>query len=112
MTYLLLWGCCGLAFFLFIKSLSPVEWSQLPVIIGIYATAWTIGFLSFITPSGLGVREGMLSLLLTVYLPPATATLVALLSRLWSTLAELVLASAALALHRKNTDRKEEKPSF
>lgn len=97
--YLLLWGLLGIAFFLFIKSLYPVEVSQLIVVIGIYAVAWSIGFLSLVTPSGLGVREGILSLLLTTVLPPATATLVALLSRLWTLSAELLVTGIAFGLY-------------
>jgi uncharacterized membrane protein YbhN (UPF0104 family) len=101
LIYLLLWCCCGLAFFLFVKSLSPLGWRQFPAMMGIYATAWTVGFLSVVTPGGLGIREGVLSLLLSAYLPPATATLVALLSRLWSLAADVVLAGGAIALRWK-----------
>ena len=98
-AYLLLWVLLGTAFFLFIKSLHPVSTSQLLVITGTYAVAWSIGFLSVITPSGLGVREGVLSLLLTSVLPPATATLVALLSRLWTLSAELIVTGMAFGLY-------------
>ena len=97
--YLLLWGLLGIAFFLFIKSFYPVSISQLLVVTGSYVVAWSIGFLSIITPSGLGVRESVLSLLLTSVLPPAAAMLVALLSRLWTLSAELVVASVAFVLY-------------
>ena len=98
-AYLLLWVLLGTAFFLFIKSFYPVAPSQLLVVTGTYAVAWSIGFLSVITPSGLGVREGVLSLLLTSALPPATATLVALLSRLWTLSAELIVTGMAFGLY-------------
>ncbi len=98
-AYLFLWTFLGIAFFVFIKSLTPVSISQLPVVTGTYAVAWSIGFLSIITPSGLGVREGVLSLLLTSVLPPATATLVALLSRLWTLSTELILIGMAFGLY-------------
>ena len=98
-VYLLLWVLLGAAFFLFIKSLCPISVSQLVVVTGIYAVAWSIGFLSVITPSGLGVREGVLSLLLTTVLPPATATLVALLARLWTLAAELLLGGIAFGIY-------------
>lgn len=98
-AYLLLWAFLGIAFFLFIKSLTLVSTSQLPVVTGTYAVAWSIGFLSIITPSGLGVREGILSLLLTSVLPPATAMLVALLSRLWTLGAELLLGGIAFGIY-------------
>lgn len=51
--------------------------------------------MSLVTPGGLGVREGVLSVLLTFCLPPATATLVALLSRVWAICVEIILASVA-----------------
>lgn len=103
-AYLLLWAFLGIAFFLFIKSLTPVSTSQLPVVTGTYAVAWSIGFLSIITPSGLGVREGILSVLLTNVLPPTTAMLIALLSRLWTLSAELAVTGMAFGLYwRKQT---------
>ena len=98
-TYLLLWVLLGTAFFLFIKSFYPVVPSQLLLVTGTYAVAWSIGFLSVITPSGLGVREGVLSLLLTSVLPPATATFVALLSRVWTLGVELILGGVAFGIY-------------
>ena len=93
--HLLLWSCLGVAFFLFIKGIYPVYLTQLPIIIGIYPLAWSIGFMSLITPSGLGVREGILSVLLVNCLPPAAAILMALLSRLWGMCADILMAGAA-----------------
>ena len=98
-SYLLLWGLLGIAFFLFIKSLAVVKFSQFLMVTGIYAIAWGIGFLSFVTPSGLGVREGVLSLLLTIIMPPATAMLVALLSRLWTISIELLVGGGAFWIY-------------
>lgn len=96
-SYLLIWGLLGVAFFLFIKGfVSTISISQLPMVISTCAMAWCIGFLSFLTPSGLGIREGFLSLMLTtVGLTPTTASLVALLSRLWTLGAEIFLGGLA-----------------
>ena len=55
--------------------------------------------MTLITPGGLGVREGILSLLLTACLPPATATLVALLSRFWIIGVEIILAGVAFGCY-------------
>ncbi len=98
-SYLLLWGLLGLAFFLFTKSLYLVLTSQLLMITSTYALAWSIGFLCIITPNGLGIREGILNLLLTIIMPPATATLVALLARLWTLSAELFLGGVVFGLY-------------
>ena len=93
--HLLLWACASVSFFLFIKSIYPIPIVQLPIISSIYPFAWSIGFMSLITPSGLGVREGVLSVFLTTCLPPVTATLVALLSRLWVISVDILLAGVA-----------------
>jgi len=108
--YLLLWCFCGLAFFLFVKSLSPIGFSKFPTMTGIYASAWTVGFLSVITPSGLGVREGILSLLLATNMPMPIATLVALLSRIWNIVAELVLVGVAIFLKVSSNASKPSAP--
>lgn len=105
--HILLWICQGFAFFLFVKSFAPVQWTDAGVLTACFAFAWVIGFLSFLTPGGLGVREGLLGLLLSNYMPAPQATLVALLCRLWMLSAEMVLASAALALNRRIKKQQE-----
>ncbi len=92
------WFIAGSAFFVLLMAL----WSNTPLIawpicIGIYALAWDIGFVSFITPSGLGFREGAIVGLfaLALPLPGVLATIIALLSRLVSTVAELLCVSIA-----------------
>jgi uncharacterized protein (TIRG00374 family) len=97
--WLVSWAIAGSAFYLLLLSLLPsVPVSVLPICIGIYAIAWDIGFVSFITPSGLGFREGAIVGLFALAVPfvPATiAGILALLSRLVSTFAELVCVSIA-----------------
>lgn len=94
----LLWICQGLAFSLFVQSLAPVSWTDAGVLTACYAFAWIIGFLSFLTPGGLGIREGLLGLLLANYMPTSQATLIALLCRVWMLSAEIILAGVAFFL--------------
>lgn len=92
------WFVAGCAFYLLLLGLWPqAPLLALPICIGIYAIAWDIGFVSFITPSGLGFREGAIVGLfaLALPLPGALAAILAILSRLVSTLAELVCVSIA-----------------
>ena len=103
-AHILLWCCQGLAFFLFVKSLASVQWEDVGVFSACYAFAWIVGFLSFLTPGGLGVREGLLGLLLANYMPTSQATLIALLCRVWTLSAEIILAGYAFFLH-KTADR-------
>jgi len=89
-VHFLIWLCYGLAFYLFIRALYPVPLEWMPALAGIFAGAWVLGFLSFLAPGGLGVREGILVYLLGFYLPSHVAIVVTLLSRLWVTAAELM----------------------
>ena len=101
--HVVLWCCQGFAFFLFVRSLTPVAWTDVGVLTACYAFAWIVGFLSFLTPGGLGIREGLLGLLLSNYMPVPQATLVALLCRVWMLSAEIILAGVAIFLDRSST---------
>ncbi len=92
------WFVAGCAFYVLLLALWPgAPLVALPICIGIYAFAWDIGFVSFFTPSGLGVREAAIVGLfaLALPLPAGLATVMALLSRLVSTIAEVVCVSIA-----------------
>jgi uncharacterized membrane protein YbhN (UPF0104 family) len=56
---------------------------------GAAGVAWTIGFLSFFTPSGLGVREATLGYMLAFHLPAPVPVLLALVARIWITVGEI-----------------------
>lgn len=99
----LLWGCQGFAFFMFVKSFVLVAWTDMFGLTACFAFAWIVGFLSILTPGGLGIREGLLALLLTNAMPPAQATLVALLCRVWMLSTEIILAGIAFILNRTRT---------
>ena len=92
------WIVAGCAFYVLLLALWPgAPLVALPICIGIYALAWDIGFVSFVTPSGLGVREAAIVGLfaLALPLPAGMATVMALLSRFVSTIAEVVCVSIA-----------------
>jgi len=93
------WLIAGCAFFVMLLALWPsTPLAALPICIGIYAIAWDFGFVTFVTPSGLGFREIAIGVLFTLALPAVPAALVAilaLLSRVVSTAAELLCVSIA-----------------
>jgi uncharacterized membrane protein YbhN (UPF0104 family) len=92
------WLVAGCAFYVLLLALWPdAPLVALPICIGIYAIAWDIGFVSFVTPSGLGVREAAIVGLfaLALPLPAGLAAVMALLSRFVSTIAEVVCVSIA-----------------
>ncbi|KPK71334.1 hypothetical protein AMJ71_06525 [candidate division TA06 bacterium SM1_40] len=90
--YGILWIIQGAGFFFLVRSLTAVSFRWLPQLVGVFAAAWIAGFLSFITPGGLGVREGVMTFLLSLYLPPSISAVVSILSRIWITVGEVVCA--------------------
>jgi len=89
------WAVYSVAFYLFVYSVQPVPLTDLPALGASYIAAWVIGFLSFLTPSGLGIREGLLAYFLGFWLPAPVAVVIGLLSRLWVTAGELIGAAIA-----------------
>jgi uncharacterized membrane protein YbhN (UPF0104 family) len=108
LTWLGSWLLGGLGFWLAVQAVAPLHASVAValVCVGIYALGWDIGFLSFITPSGLFFREGAVALLLSLAgLVPdvALGTVIALLAaRLLPTLAEILCVGGAYLLGRES----------
>ena len=98
--YGLYWVVTGLAFAGLIRSLRPLAASEVPLAVAAYAAAYAIGFLALFTPAGLGVREGVLTVVLVQIMPAGAALAVALLSRLWMMLVELLGAGLMQLLDR------------
>lgn len=102
------WLMGGLGFWLTLAATTsmPLSLATFIVASGVYALGWDIGFLSFITPSGLFFREGAVALLLVLtHLAPtiAIASLLAILAaRLLPTLAELLSVGWAYFQTRSN----------
>jgi hypothetical protein len=87
---LAMWLTNGIAFYLFVASMTDVSPSLLPAFVAMNAGAYVIGYASFITPSGLGFREGALAWMLASFFPAPVAIAFSLATRLWSTAGELL----------------------
>ena len=86
------WLITGIAFRTMAIGVTPdaanISWLQAA---SIFALAWCAGFVVVFAPAGLGVRESAVSGLLLSYMPLGDALSVALIARLWWTVAEGVL---------------------
>jgi len=93
------WVCSGLQVLALAVPLGmPLTARSLLLAIGGFALGWSVGFLVLVAPAGAGAREATLVAVLGSALPTGGALVVALLSRLLFTVADLVLAGlAALA---------------
>lgn len=89
--YTFSWLIGGIAFYSFVRAFYQLEVNSIPIMIGIHAFSFTAGYLAFIAPAGLGVREGILTIILSLFIPPPIAIGVALLSRLWLVGVELII---------------------
>jgi uncharacterized membrane protein YbhN (UPF0104 family) len=58
------WAIYGLAFAILFRAMPNAPTISLPLLIGTNVAAWLLGYLSLITPMGLGVREAVLIQLL------------------------------------------------
>jgi glycosyltransferase 2 family protein len=92
----------GLALFAVVAGVSDVALTQLPFCIGVAMLAWSVGYLSFVTPSGLGVREGVIVLLLAQVVPVPVAIVSSLLARLSFLVGEASVVAAAWLLGRSS----------
>jgi uncharacterized membrane protein YbhN (UPF0104 family) len=94
---ILFWLITGIGFHLLMmavtQSSTGIHWLQS---IGIYSLAWAIGFLVIFVPAGIGIREGALVFLLKPLVTDSEAILIAILARMWWTMAEAFWIVAAL----------------
>jgi len=92
------WVCNGLQIWLLVPVHSGMS---LLLSLGGYAFAWCVGFLIVFAPGGLGVRELLLVTTLTSLTGAGAATAVALVSRVLTTVSDLVCAGASAAIRKK-----------
>lgn len=88
-------------FYFLIHSIYPVAISQLPTLAAAYTLSWITGFVVLFAPGGLGVREGMMTLLLAPILPLPLAIAVSFLARVWITVFEILMFLSGLIIRRR-----------
>jgi uncharacterized membrane protein YbhN (UPF0104 family) len=94
--YVLMWGLMGVSFYALLVLGNPrLDLSLLELAVGVSTLSWLAGFLTPFSPGGIGVREGMIVLLLSPMMAAPQAVMVALLSRALALAAELAFFGAA-----------------
>lgn len=96
--YAIIWGVMGVAFAALVRAFIPIPASQVVPLMAAWAAAYVIGYLSLLTPSGLGVRESALVLLLGPHLPVPLPAVIAMAARLWMITAEMLAVAAIQGL--------------
>jgi glycosyltransferase 2 family protein len=92
LLHIIRWFLLGIGTFFLLISFIQVPISLIYILPGILALSIVLGMLMILSPGGLGIREGLLVLLLTPYMPVELAILFSLISRILLTLIEAGLA--------------------
>ncbi len=96
------WLISGLGFVTLAMAFTKVQLSHWPPYLAAFPASWFIGFLSIITPGGLGVREAALYFMLA----PVTSKSFAVMLAVWSRIVMLISEASGvgmvlLATHKK-----------
>lgn len=97
-AYWLLWGTL---FAGFVAAFVPYPPADAPYVACCFALAYCAGFVTFVFPGGLGVREGVLFALLVPMFPAPVALGIGVSLRLWMLLAEAPALATAVWLGRR-----------
>jgi len=88
-AYVAAWILYGTSFWCMLRGIgleNPPFWSM----VAAFGAAYLLGFLALFAPGGLGVREGVLVVLVSPHLPVGLAATVAVVARVWMTIIELL----------------------
>jgi hypothetical protein len=88
--YTLSWLALGAAFFVFTIAFAPDAAGSYGHIAGTVAASYLAGYIAVVVPAGIGVREAVMSVLLSQVVPVSAALLISLASRLWFMAGELL----------------------
>lgn len=98
--FILNWIVVGVGFYMLACSIYPLPMSEFLYVAGIYGLSCIIGILAVFSPSGIGVREGIMLVGLGLVMPEEYAMIISIVSRLWQTVAELILIGIVLLINK------------
>lgn len=100
-TYVAATTLLGFAMASFTRALLPdIGWDEFTYVAGCYALAWVAALLTMVAPAGMGVREGILGILLAQTAAVGTAMTLAVAMRLWAVCMELAWLGAGALMPR------------
>lgn len=109
-VYAIVWLLGGLILFGIIMALYPLPAHTLPSVIGAWSLSGILASVATFTPSGFGLRELSLTVLLTPLMPAGMAAVIAIATRVFLTICQLfwALTTARLLADRVLDVRKAE----
>ncbi len=99
--YVATWVLLAFAMASFSRALLPgLDAERFTYVAGCYALAWVAALLTMVAPAGMGIREGILGLLLAQAVAAGTAMTLAVAMRLWVVAMELTWLAIGLLMPR------------
>jgi len=100
--YLIAWIPPGISAYFLAKGIGlDVAFSDVLALVSSMSVSWIIGYIAIFTPSGLGVREGIMFLMLKQFSNVKTALILPLATRLVCIIIELLLGIIGILLGMK-----------
>lgn len=104
-----LWISQIIGFYFLINAIYPIALSKIFNLAGAYTLSWMTGFVVIFAPGGLGVREAMMTLLLSPILPAPLAIAISFIARVWITIFEIVIFFVGLLVKKLGPQKDEDK---
>ncbi|MEW5691716.1 MAG: hypothetical protein AB1765_00290 [Candidatus Hydrogenedentota bacterium] len=92
----------GTALFMYTRSLIEIELTMLPVFVSTTGIAYVIGFITYTAPAGIGVREGILIMLLKDYIPVYIISPIVVSFRIIIIITEVFLGSISYLIEKRD----------
>jgi len=90
----------GFSFYAVIISVANIDINKIFYIVGVYALAGVVAIVINIAPSGIGIREGVMVLLLNLFFPLELSIVISLLSRASNMFSDLILFIISVILNK------------
>lgn len=94
----------GGALFFLINATGISNFEMFPIVVGIFAFSWLLGYIILFAPGGLGVVEISLASLLSLYIPFTTAAVVAVTFRILLFFAEAIFLGISFLFLKREAD--------
>ncbi|MEW6418481.1 MAG: lysylphosphatidylglycerol synthase transmembrane domain-containing protein [Nitrospirota bacterium] len=101
--YFIYWITIGLSVLFLIKGGLNIPVKYMLFVVGSNAIAYFVGYISFIIPNGLGVREGVLTYLLELFIVKGLGAVISILSRIMLVIEEIGYFILAFAFYKYMT---------
>jgi uncharacterized membrane protein YbhN (UPF0104 family) len=112
LLYFLAFVVNGIAFFFFTNAFFAAAWHDILNFAAFFILASALGAAAVFAPSGLGVREGFLTLFMKRYFTVSGAVFISLAVRIWATIIEVIIFLAVYLIARRKLIKNVSRRSY